>query len=237
MCGAGAGARVGQVPRGLPLRKEPLDDATWRESLRRVPGETQEALFGLGLSVAERVVRGGPLLPVKLDFVLTEERAAKLRCWVEAARRQLSEQHERSPAEESRLWSAERIALEYVSQRKRVPEWVGYLVVLQVCVDEWDPPQTKSERDPVAERDGWHCMAPGCTAQADLQRHHLVYRSHGGGDEDENLLMTCFAHHQLGEHGGQARCRGRAPLGVVWRLGCAALGTWWLSDRRLERRR
>jgi hypothetical protein len=58
-----------------------------------------------------------------------------------------------------------------------------------------------------------------------------------GKDEPENLLVLCLFHHQQGEHGVLARARGRAPLGVTWRLGDTQLATWWQNERRLDDRR
>ena len=39
-------------------------------------------------------------------------------------------------------------------------------------------------------RDG-HCRWPGCDRRTGLQIHHLVPRSHGGGDELANLAAVC----------------------------------------------
>jgi hypothetical protein len=39
-------------------------------------------------------------------------------------------------------------------------------------------------------RDGHRCQVPGCSRPA-VHLHHLEYRSHGGSDEDSNLLCLC----------------------------------------------
>ena len=230
----GAGDGGAESAGRFPLRHEPVDDATWRGSLRRVPGETRARIFRWGLDLMERVVHAGPLLPVTLRLFLPADQAVDLRGCVEAARRELAAQPQRTPAEECRLWPSQRIANAFVARGERVPEWVGYLAVLETCSAEWDEPKRSPKHDPVVERDGCHCMAPGCTRQTDLQRHHLSHRSWGGGDEEDNQLLLCVTHHMLGEHGGLARCRGRAPLDVVWRLGCEEFATWWRNDKQLD---
>ena len=63
----------------------------------------------------------------------------------------------------------------------------------------------------VFERDGWRCVAPGCTSYRNLHTHHVIFRSAGGGDEPSNLVTLCAAHHQRGVHGGLIRISGQAP--------------------------
>jgi hypothetical protein len=220
------------APFSPALRQVPVDDATWRESLRRVPGQTRQEVASLGFDLVARFDHA-PLLPVVVRLSLAPELAAALRGCIEAARRELAAQPPPSPAEACRLRPSQRLARACVERKQRLPEWVAYLAVLESCAGEWDAPERCPKRDPVLERDGWLCMAPGCTARADLQRHHLIYRSEGGGDEASNRILLCSVHHRLGEHGGLARCRGRAPLDVVWRLGAQGLDTWWQNEMRL----
>jgi hypothetical protein len=54
------------------------------------------------------------------------------------------------------------------------------------------------------------CAVAGCSRRG-VHKHHIVYRSHGGGDEPENIVWLCLAHHLAGEHGGRLRIQGRAP--------------------------
>jgi hypothetical protein len=82
-------------------------------------------------------------------------------------------------------------------------------------------------------RYGWRCSAPGCTSRSGLQVHHVMYRSRGGGNRDENLVVSCAFHHLRGEHGGLAACRGRAPLGVTWRIGDRVRGRFYRNERRV----
>jgi hypothetical protein len=71
----------------------------------------------------------------------------------------------------------------------------------------------------VFERDGWRCRVPGCSSRRNLHEHHVVFRSQGGGDGDDNLVAVCATHHLRVVHAGHARCR-RLPDGsLLWELG------------------
>ena len=116
-----------------------------------------------------------------------------------------------------------------------MPLWVGLLAMLEEFVHVWDDPQSVPGRHhrQVYPRDGWRCTAPGCTSRKNLEDHHVRYRSRGGSDEMTNRTCLCRFHHQRGEHGDLASCRGKAPLGLLWRLGKPGLATWFRSERRL----
>ena len=64
----------------------------------------------------------------------------------------------------------------------------------------------------------------------------MHYRSRGGSDEQANRTCLCRFHHQRGEHGDLASCHGKAPLGLLWRLGKPGLGSWFRNERRLAGR-
>jgi hypothetical protein len=130
-----------------------------------------------------------------------------------------------------------RAARPFVECGRRVPAWVGLLVLLEDYIETWDDPTgfPKRRNDAIYERDGHRCMAPGCTARCCIEDHHIVYRSRNGGNEPWNQLCLCRFHHHQGEHGFLARCRGQAPLDVVWRLGERAIGRWYRNERRLSR--
>ncbi len=212
----------------------PLDDATWHKSLLRYPGDICHQAFALDCGLLERVLRNGPLLQVPLIFALPENDAFALQGCIEAARRRLSQPNDAlSPARDSQLPPSGRIARIFVSRKERVPEWVGLLALLEEWV--WEHDGKPQRRDPIFSRDNGRCMAPGCTSRAQLQVHHLRYRSQGGSNMPDNLILLCAFHHQQGEHGGLARCRGKAPLDVVWRLGRGALAVWYRNERRLPR--
>jgi Domain of unknown function (DUF222)/HNH endonuclease len=47
------------------------------------------------------------------------------------------------------------------------------------------------------------CRFPGCDRQINWSNpHHIVYRSRGGSDKLENLVLLCFFHHRLVHEGG-----------------------------------
>ena len=118
-----------------------------------------------------------------------------------------------------------------------IPDWVALLGLLEDFLAVWDDPRASSRRraDAIYERDGWRCGAPGCTSQKNLEDHHLVYRSRGGGDELSNRICLCRFHHQQGEHGENTRWYGRAPFGVVWSLGRGGAGGSWRNESKWNR--
>ena len=117
--------------------------------------------------------------------------------------------------------------------------WVGLLALLCEYASEWDPAKAgrRRRREPVLDRDGWRCTAPGCTARANLEKHHVRYRSQGGADDPSNLTTLCRFHHQAGEHGALLKVRGRAPDRLRFGLGRDGLGGLFADERRLRRGR
>jgi len=126
------------------------------------------------------------------------------------------------------------IARKLVAHGHEVPAWVGLLALIEEFVATWDVAQNprRPSEDAVHIRDGWRCMAPGCTSRRNLQEHHVRYRSQGGGDEMDNRLCLCAFHHQRGEHGGLASCRGSAPLAIEWSLGRGGRGGLFRNEIR-----
>ena len=61
-----------------------------------------------------------------------------------------------------------------------------------------------------------------CTARAALNGHHIVFRSRGGSDEEENGTGPCTPCHIPGIHGSPPTIRvyGRAPYHLTWEIGC-----------------
>jgi hypothetical protein len=128
------------------------------------------------------------------------------------------------------------VARSLAGQGRPVPAWVGLMALLEDYVATWDAaePRRADTQAAILGRSGFRCAAPCCTSRSNLEIHHLLYRSHGGGNAAENLEPLCCLHHHRGEHGGLTSCVGRAPLGVIWRLGREDLAEWWRNERRLE---
>ncbi|HET8945518.1 MAG TPA: DUF222 domain-containing protein, partial [Candidatus Polarisedimenticolia bacterium] len=119
---------------------------------------------------------------------------------------------------------------------RRVPTWVGLLALLEDFVATWDTDAAGPERrdDGTFIRDGWRCAAPGCSSRRNLQDHHVVYRSHLGSDDGSNRVTLCCFHHLRGEHGGLMSVRGRAPLGLTWRLGRPDVAVTYRAESLVE---
>ena len=47
------------------------------------------------------------------------------------------------------------------------------------------------------KRSDGHCQYPGCTAERELEAHHLHPVEHGGKTELDNLILLCPRHHKL----------------------------------------
>jgi hypothetical protein len=203
------------VARLMVLRagdREPLDDITWHASLHRQAGTARrrvQALTGLALAAP------APLLALRL--ILRRETAAAFRRVLAAARRDAV------------------LVQTFAAAGGFVPEWAALLVLLQEFIETWDV--DLAGRRPSAQRiynrDGWRCMAPGCTSRRNLEIHHVMYRSQGGDHRPGNLICLCRFHHQMGEHGLLAKVRGAAPLGLVWRLGQDGRGGRYRNELRL----
>ena len=188
----------------------PPTDAEWHASLRRDPGRARERVIeftarALATPVEDDVLRLTLPETIARDFLAT----------IEARRRALE-------ADGATIGSGP------------LPAWAGLLGLLLDFVATWDDPLGFPRRanDAIYRRDGWRCMAPGCTSRRNLEDHHVVYRSHGGEDDESNRVVLCRFHHQQGEHGGAMRVRGTAPLGLVWRLGPAGSGAWYRNEKR-----
>ena len=222
-----------------PAPPAPLDDAAWHASLRRVPGTARDRVQRFGIQAAER-----PSPDVFLRLRLPHELAGDFLGVVEAARQRLSALADAVPWEEP--WPDPHAAPSMLAARtfsvrsRRVPGWVGLLALLEDFVLTWDPVRCgaspaapKRHGDPVYSRAGWRCTAPGCTSRKNLDDHHLVYRSRRGPDSLDNRTCPCRFHHYQGEHGELASCRGKAPLGILWRLGRKDLAVWYRNERRV----
>jgi len=219
----------------LPRPDLPVDDGRWQQSLLRRSGMARERVGRLGREAAALFVPD-----VFLRLRLPGDLAGDLLAAVESSRRRLSECVEAVPCFEQ--WpdpdaSGSVLAARTFSNRcRRVPAWVGLLALIEDYVTTWDVPEESPKRDAeeVYARWGWRCSAPGCTSRRNLEDHHVIYRSRGGSDDLSNRICLCRFHHQQGEHGGLASCRGTAPVGILWRLGRDGVGGLYRNERRLD---
>jgi hypothetical protein len=69
----------------------------------------------------------------------------------------------------------------------------------------------------VYRRDRFRCASPVCTRR-DVTPHHLVFRSRGGGNEDENVASLCVWCHLHGVHEGRILAEPPASR-IQWRIG------------------
>ena len=223
---------------GYATASWPQDDADWHTSLRRSPGDFRERICALG-----RLAAASPIADRRTRLRLPKETADGLLSAIESASRALAAHVEKVPWHEP--WPdtdapGSTLAARTFSIRcRRVPSWVGFLAMIEDFARTWDDPRTspRREADAVFIRDGWRCAAPGCTSRQNLEEHHVVYRSRGGGNEVSNRICLCRFHHQMGEHGTLASCRGMAPLGIIWTLGEGGIGGRYRNDRKIGRPR
>ncbi|MFQ5766816.1 MAG: HNH endonuclease [Acidobacteriota bacterium] len=215
----------------------PLTDAAWHRSIRRQAGTTCSRLRRLGHQAAlsshpEKIFHLSLPEDLAEPFLKTIE-AARLACQRSAQAMGSGEGHESPPPDSAPSLLAARM---FSMRARPVPAWVGLLAVLEEFARTWDTPHSgrRPSREAVYIRDGWRCMAPGCSSRRNLHDHHLVYRSRGGTDALANRICLCEFHHLRGEHGGLARCRGEAPLGVIWSLGREGKGGRYKNERMLR---
>src|SRR5687768_16881041 len=72
------------------------------------------------------------------------------------------------------------------------------------------PPAIRRE---VFRRDRGRCIVPGCRNATYVDLHHLDLRSEGGGNDPDNLVVLCGAHHGA-LHRGRLRIDGRVSTGL-----------------------
>lgn len=124
------------------------------------------------------------------------------------------------------LWDEARRQIAFHTGEEFVPDQVVLLWIaldfLATHLPSWL--EALDCEDRIAVRERFRCAIPGCTVHGGAG-HHLKFRSHGGSDEDENLLFTCYIHHIPGVHGSCLRVTGKAPDGVKVDLGIRPDGT------------
>ncbi len=215
----------------------PLDDQQWQRSLEQSPGTIRDRVSRLALEAA-RLPQADVFLSLRLPADVADDFLRSLE-W-----RRSSIERDVTAVPWDRPWPDEHAPLSVLVGRlfsvraRRVPTWVGLLGLLEDFVTTWDanPAALRRRGDKIYSRDGWRCTAPGCTSRRNLEDHHVQYRSQGGGNDLENRIAICRFHHQLGEHGSLASCRGTAPLRIIWRLGRADVAEWFQNERRIQQR-
>ncbi|MGH9868369.1 MAG: HNH endonuclease signature motif containing protein [Candidatus Polarisedimenticolia bacterium] len=208
---------------------QPMSDDVWHASLRREPGTAAQRMAAFG----ERLVTEAERQTVKCRM---DEEPMRLRLPVDLAGDLLKAIRLRRVRESDPATASWRLTRIFSTRGWRLPLWVGLLELLEDCVRLWDPVEANvggPDRRELFPRSGYRCSAPGCTGRALLQDHHLVFRSAGGGDELTNRESLCLFHHLRGIHRGLAAARGRAPLGITWRLGRDGVGGRFRNERRL----
>jgi hypothetical protein len=83
----------------------------------------------------------------------------------------------------------------------------------------------------VYARDLFRCTSPVCSRR-DVTPHHLLFRSAGGDDSDENLATLCVRCHLEGVHGGRLTVEPPASA-MQWRIGRS--GHTYVHGRRRRR--
>ena len=72
----------------------------------------------------------------------------------------------------------------------------------------WESAQARREaallRLKIMERDNWRCQF--CGDRSNLQVHHIIYRSHGGPDSENNLITACVTCHEQIHLGKRCLC-------------------------------
>jgi hypothetical protein len=101
-------------------------------------------------------------------------------------------------------------------------------------IGTWQPAlRTGVAYEHVYARDRFRCASPVCTRR-DVTPHHLRFRSHGGGEQLENLVSLCSWCHLEGIH--QGRLKATPPASAVrWVIGRA--GQLVVEGRRKVRPR
>jgi hypothetical protein len=182
------------------------------------------------LPAIRRAMRAGRLGYAKALLVARCESSEFVEAWIEIAEQKTCIALKRLVESESEAKMCARKEL-----KLRVPEDVRALfsaccrvtragasrtlvLVAAHFIETWEVKGRRTAARRVIDRNGGWCAVPGCSRPA-VHSHHIQFRSHGGGPEDENQVGVCLAHHLHGIHEGYVRVSGRAPDALVWELG------------------
>lgn len=121
------------------------------------------------------------------------------------------------------VWDQTREACERLAGKTLTDLEVFDLMCAEVlCTYAATPPFDPEKEDEggfvrsIAERDGWKCVRPGCRSRTALQGDHIVPRSQGGSDSDDNKIILCAACHHA-KTTGILKVSGRAPDQLSWK--------------------
>ncbi len=107
-------------------------------------------------------------------------------------------------------------AVEAVRERTGMPLSLGTCLaaIARHFVDTWRGAvkRSRSRSWKARDRNDGYCQVPGCSHRA-TRAHHVLFRSHGGGDDLDNQIGVCAFHHLRCIHGGHVRVVGRRPMG------------------------
>lgn len=192
-------------PAGLSLSGEVQIDSPWR--LGKTPWSTGDG--GVQMCAGEPAGSGVQTCAVAAagDGVQTCASSwSRVRFW--------------APDDVAALWQHALNVCRLVEGRP-LADWECVARMIVSFLHTWDvsgdPKWRRDHR--IFERDGWRCRVPGCSSRRSLQVHHVIYRAHGGGNEDDNLAVLCATHHLQGIHTGRLRCRGSCEGHLRWEFG------------------
>jgi hypothetical protein len=124
------------------------------------------------------------------------------------------------------LWQEARRQIAHVTGDRSVWDWlVMHWIALDFLATHlplWL--EAHCSEDPIAVREQFRCLIPGCTVHGGAG-HHIIYRSRGGPDLEWNIGFVCYTHHIPAIHGGHVRVSGTAPDGLKVELGIRPDGT------------
>ena len=200
---------AGALPIGTPpvgLARPPGLDADGRVQLLAPAGRARTADGGATPNGATDSAHGD-----RVQMSVDRSGSTRLRFW--------------APVDVAALWhQAIRVARARLAQpsgdsRATPPaDWQAVELLLTSFIDAWgirtDPAWRRNHR--IFERDGWRCRVPGCSSRRNLQVHHVVFRSQGGGEGDDNLAVLCAAHHLRGIHQDRLRCHALPDGLLAW---------------------
>jgi hypothetical protein len=118
-----------------------------------------------------------------------------------------------STARDFRYWEA--IYLRHRGSALRRTTFLRF--ACDLFIDTWRPPPAEVDYAHIYERDLHRCQSP-CCGRRDVTPHHLLFRSQGGDDSDENVISLCTFCHLQGIHGGHISATPPAS-NICWTFG------------------